>query len=163
MTKLKPAYVYLAVGVALILGWFYYHIQPEYRLQLTCKGTSYARENGEEVSRERNVIFGVMIERYKVLWGDGAYVYTQRFLESDIPSIPSLSYFNIKNEDGRVEITESTASIQIVHTELNKRNRIIFSHVTQTLHVAEENGDRVEFFDGECRQTPFFVTPLNLR
>ena len=30
MTKLKPAYVYLAVGVALILGWFYwYEYRPE--------------------------------------------------------------------------------------------------------------------------------------
>ena len=28
MTKLRPAYVYLAVGVALILGWFYWY---EYR------------------------------------------------------------------------------------------------------------------------------------
>lgn len=28
MTKLKPAYVYLAVAVALILGWFYWY---EYR------------------------------------------------------------------------------------------------------------------------------------
>lgn len=28
MSKLKPAYVYLAVGVALILGWFYWY---EYR------------------------------------------------------------------------------------------------------------------------------------
>lgn len=163
MTKLKPAYVYLAVGVALILGWFYCHIQPEYRLQLTCKGTSYARENGEEVSREQNVVFGVMIERYKVLWGDGAYVYTARFLESGISSYPYPSYFNFKNEDGRLEITENTTSIGMEHTELNKRNRIIFSHVTQTLHVAEEKGDREEFFDGECRQTPFFVTPLNLR
>ena len=30
MTKLRPAYVYLAVGVALILGWFYwYEYRPE--------------------------------------------------------------------------------------------------------------------------------------
>lgn len=30
MTKLKPAYVYLAVAVALIMGWFYwYEYRPE--------------------------------------------------------------------------------------------------------------------------------------
>lgn len=30
MTKLRPAYVYLAVGVALIMGWFYwYEYRPE--------------------------------------------------------------------------------------------------------------------------------------
>lgn len=30
MSKLKPAYVYLAVGVVLILGWFYwYEYRPE--------------------------------------------------------------------------------------------------------------------------------------
>ena len=30
MTKIRPAYVYLAVGVALIMGWFYwYEYRPE--------------------------------------------------------------------------------------------------------------------------------------
>lgn len=156
MTKLRPAYVYLAVGVALIMGWFYFHIQPEYRLQLTCKGTSYTKEKRVEVDREQNVIFGVIIKRYKVLWGDGADVWTQRVSESLQPS--PISYLRIKNEDGKVEITDSFPAIQVIHTDGDEGILAIFSHVTQTLHISKTVSDRVESFDGECRQNRFSGT-----
>jgi hypothetical protein len=152
MTKLRPAYLYLAVSFALIAGWFYHHIQPEYRLQLTCKGAFYVINNGEEVSRNRNEIFGIIVHRYDVLWGDGAYVWMQRATESLRPY--GVGYENIKNheKDGGM-IHESHLGIQISYKQDDAENLIMFWHATQTLHAAKRKGDRVESFDGECRQT----------
>lgn len=46
-------------------------------------------------------------------------------------------------------------SIMTRHADGDEGILAIFSHVTQTLHIAKTVGDRLESFDGECRQTKF--------
>ena len=48
MSKLKPAYLYITVGVALILGWFYWYEYRPMQVRIKCaeEALDKARERG---------------------------------------------------------------------------------------------------------------------
>ena len=154
MTKIKPAYACLLGGASLILA-FYFHIQPEYRLQLTCRGTTYAIENGNEVSRDGNAILGIAIDRYDVLWGDGAYVWTQSASDLFKPKmdLAPYEYISIENDKSHIQISEERFQTRISYEKFGRENMIIWSPLTKIINVTSKMGVKSENFDGECEQS----------